>query len=52
MIGHDNEIVNSDFPGTHVGSKNFDKKFRHAIRLEERSSACRLCGNKECARVE
>jgi len=28
-IGHNHEVVNGDFPGTHVGSKNFDEERRH-----------------------
>jgi hypothetical protein len=35
MIGHDHEVVDGNFSGAHVGSKNFDKECRHAIRLEE-----------------
>jgi len=51
MIGHDHEIVNGDLSCAHIGSKNFDEEFRHAIRLEERSSARCPRGYKECARA-
>jgi hypothetical protein len=35
VIRHDHEVVNGEFSGAHIGSKNFDKESRHAIRLEE-----------------
>ncbi len=35
MIGQKNEVVNGHFSGAHIGSENFDKDCRHAIRLEE-----------------
>jgi hypothetical protein len=40
MIGHENEVVNCHFSGAHIGSKNFYQERRHAVSLEERSSAC------------
>jgi hypothetical protein len=52
MIGHDNEVVNGHFSGAHIGSTNFDKECRHAIRLKERSSASCPRGHKECARAK
>jgi hypothetical protein len=35
MTGHDHEVVNGHFSLAHVGPKNFDEEFRHAICLEE-----------------
>ena len=52
MIGHDDEVVNGNFSIPHVDSKDLDKKFRHTIRLEERSSACRSRSYEKRARVK
>jgi hypothetical protein len=35
MIRHNHEVVNRDFSGVHIASKNFHKQARHPIRLEE-----------------
>jgi hypothetical protein len=52
MIGHNHKLVNSNFSCPRMASKNFNEKLRHAIRLEERSTACCSRSYKERARAK
>ncbi len=50
MIWHDNEVVDLELSGSHVGAQDVDKKIPHPLCLEQWSAARSSTRHKECPR--